>query len=104
MAQFHDPLVYLLLGAVAVALVAWAVEGRHGWPVDAIVVAIVVGLDAALGFVQEAKAENAVAALARMTAVGQRRALVQRAAQGCGPRLDCAARPLEAVAQERFIA
>nr|MBA3477719.1 hypothetical protein [Lautropia sp.] len=35
LAQFQDPLVYLLLGAVGVSLVAWAIEGRAGWPVDA---------------------------------------------------------------------
>jgi Ca2+-transporting ATPase len=69
LAQFRDPLVYLLLGAIAIALVAWTVEARHGWPVDAIVIALVVVLNAVLGFLQEAKAENAVAALARMTAV-----------------------------------
>ena len=67
--QFRDPLVYLLLGAVAIAIGAWAVEGRHGWPVDAIVIASIVVLNAVLGFVQEAKAQNAVAALARLTAV-----------------------------------
>src|SRR6185503_19707945 len=38
-------------------------------PVDAIVIASIVVLNAILGYVQKAKAENAVAALARMTAV-----------------------------------
>ena len=66
--HFHDPLVYLLLAAVAIALIAWAVEGWDGWPVDAIVIAIIVVLNAVLGYVQEAKAADAVAALARMTA------------------------------------
>jgi P-type Ca2+ transporter type 2C len=69
LAHFQDPLVYLLLGAVAIALIAWVIEGRDGWPVDAIVIAIVVLFNAVLGFVQEAKAQDAVAALARMTAV-----------------------------------
>ncbi len=68
LAQLQDPLVYLLLAAVAVALVAWAIEGRHSVPVDAIVIALVVALNAALGYAQEVKAENAVAALAAMTA------------------------------------
>jgi Ca2+-transporting ATPase len=68
LAHFQDPLVYLLLAAVAVSLLAWTIEGRHGLPVDAIVIAIVVVLNAALGYAQEAKAENAVAALADMTA------------------------------------
>lgn len=71
--QFQDPLVYLLLAAIAIALLAWVIEGRNegppGWPVDAIVIATIVILNGVLGFVQQAKAENAVAALARMTAV-----------------------------------
>ncbi|HEX2199017.1 MAG TPA: cation-translocating P-type ATPase [Burkholderiales bacterium] len=69
LAQFRDPLIYLLLGAIAVSLAAWVVEGRAGWPVDALVIALIVVLNALLGYVQEAKAESAVAALARMTMV-----------------------------------
>ena len=68
LAHFQDPVVYLLLAAVAIALVAWGIEGWVGWPVDAIVIAIIVLLNGALGYVQEAKAADAVAALARMTA------------------------------------
>ncbi len=67
LAQLQDPLVYLLLVAAAVALAAWMVEGRQGWPMDAIVIAVVVLLNAVLGWMQEAKARNAVAALARLT-------------------------------------
>ena len=55
LAQFRDPLVYLLLGAIVVALVAWLIEGREGLPVDAIVIAMVVVANAVLGFVQEAQ-------------------------------------------------
>ena len=68
LSHFHDPLVYLLLAAVAIALVAWVIEGGVGWPVDAIVITIVVLLNGVLGYLQEAKAQDAVAALARMTA------------------------------------
>ncbi len=67
LAQLQDPLVYLLLVAAAVALAAWLIEGREGWPMDAIVIAVVVVLNAVLGWVQETKAHSAVAALARMT-------------------------------------
>ncbi|WP_156225616.1 cation-translocating P-type ATPase [Pseudactinotalea suaedae] len=68
LAQFRDPLVYLLLVAVVVSLIAWAVEGMRGLPIDATVIAAVVTLNGVLGFVQESKAENAVAALQSMTA------------------------------------
>jgi len=69
LAQFHDPLVYLLLAAIAIALGAWVIEGRPGWPVDAVVIALIVVGNAIIGCLQEVKAETAVAALARMTAV-----------------------------------
>ena len=69
LAQFRDPLVYLLGIAVIVALAVWWIEGRHGWPIDAMVIAAVVALNGVIGYLQEAKAETAVAALARMTAV-----------------------------------
>jgi len=68
-AQFHDPLVYLLLGAIVISLVAWWIEGREGWPIEATAITVLVLANAILGFVQEAKAADAVAALARMTAV-----------------------------------
>ena len=68
LSHFNDPLVFLLLGAAGVAFAAWVVEGRHGTPVDAIVIVLVVVLNAVLGYLQEAKAASAVAALARMTA------------------------------------
>lgn len=69
LAQFHDPLVYLLLGAVVVSLLAWVVEGSSSVPVDAVVIAGVLLANAALGFAQESRAESAVAALQSMTAV-----------------------------------
>ncbi len=66
--QFRDPLIYLLLVAIAVSLVAWLVEGASGWPFDAIVIAVIVVLNAVLGYVQQAKAEHAVEALQRLSA------------------------------------
>ncbi len=65
--QVRDPLVYLLLVAVVVSFVAWLLEGGHGWPFDSIVIVVIVVLNAVLGFVQESRAEQAVAALRSMT-------------------------------------
>lgn len=69
LAQFQDPLVYLLLSAIVISVLARWVEGREGWPIEAAVIAVVVLANAILGFVQEAKAADAIAALARMTAI-----------------------------------
>ena len=73
LAQFADPLIYLLLAAVVVSLVAWVAEGAEGVPYEAIVIAVIVVLNAVLGYVQEARAEQAVAALQRMAAPTARR-------------------------------
>lgn len=67
LAQFQDPLVYLLLVAVAISIAAWVAEGMHEVPVDAIVIIAIVIANAALGFAQEARAEQAVAALEQMS-------------------------------------
>ncbi|MGO1510165.1 MAG: cation-translocating P-type ATPase [Actinomycetaceae bacterium] len=68
LAQFQDPLIYLLLVAIAISLAAWVADGASGIPVDAVVIALIIVLNAVLGYSQEARAEGAVAALAEMTA------------------------------------
>lgn len=74
--QFQDPLVYLLLAATAISLVAWIIEkvnaapGAEGeaLPFDSIVIVLILIVNAILGYMQEAKAEEAVNALSEMTA------------------------------------
>ena len=53
---------------MGISLGAWIVEGPLGAPIDVIVIAIIVIANAILGYTQEAKAADAVAALAKMTA------------------------------------
>lgn len=71
-AQFRSPLIYLLLCALVASVAVWVTEGAAGWPVDAVVIGVILTLNAALGYTQEARAERAVEALARMTAVTAR--------------------------------
>ncbi|MGZ4278650.1 MAG: P-type ATPase, partial [Solirubrobacteraceae bacterium] len=66
LAQFADPLIYLLLAAIVVSLAAWVAQGADGVPYDAVVIAVIIVLNGVLGYVQEARAEQAVAALQRM--------------------------------------
>lgn len=66
--QVQDPLVYLLLVAAGISFAAWWAQGAREAPVDAVVIIAVVVANAVLGYVQEAKATDAVAALATMTA------------------------------------
>lgn len=65
--QFQDPLIYLLLVAVAISTAAWLAEGATGAPVDALVISTIIALNGAIGFVQESKAAAAVEALQSMT-------------------------------------
>jgi magnesium-transporting ATPase (P-type) len=68
LAQFTDPLIYLLLASIVVSLVAWVLEGATGTPVEAIVIGAIVLANGVLGFLQERQAQRAVAALQRMAA------------------------------------
>ena len=67
LAQFNDPLVAMLLVATLISLFAWRLEGGSSFPVDAVVIVVIVIANAALGLWQERKAEQAVAALQSMT-------------------------------------
>lgn len=100
--QFMNPLIYLLLGAAVLALVMQE-------PSDAIVIFVVVLLNAAIGTFQEGRAEHALAALSKLgaqrahllredtevvVADRPRRGAGQRAAGGGGRRRDGGCAPV----------
>lgn len=68
LAQFNSPVIWILLGAVLVSLII-------GEALDALVIGIILILNAVLGFFQEARAEKAIEALKRMASL---KALVLR--------------------------
>src|SRR3954467_734398 len=68
LAQFTDVLVILLLIATAISAVLWLYERDAALPYEAIAISAVVLLNAVMGYLQEQRAESAIAALQQMAA------------------------------------
>src|SRR5688572_17703767 len=68
LAQFQNVLVLLLLAATATSAGLWAYEREADLPYEAIAILAVVLLNATMGYIQESRAEAAVAALHAMGA------------------------------------
>ncbi|MEQ1897034.1 MAG: HAD-IC family P-type ATPase [Vicinamibacterales bacterium] len=73
--QFRSPLIAILVVALAFDAALWAYEGAAGLPIEAIAIAIILLLNAALGLYQEQRSE---AALARLTAMAASQSWVMR--------------------------
>jgi len=71
--QLVQPLVLVLIAAAAVSFFVWLLAHEpQPLPYDTIVILAIVALNAALGFMQEYRAERALQALERLTAPGAR--------------------------------
>jgi Ca2+-transporting ATPase len=68
LAQFQNVLVVLLIAAALLSAGLWLVERHAGLPYEALAILAVVLLNALMGYLQQARAEQAVAALRRMSA------------------------------------
>jgi len=66
--QFKSPLIYILLFAVAFDVVVFIYEAGRGWPVEGLVIACVLLLNAGLGTFQEYRSEQAIAQLKALAA------------------------------------
>ena len=66
--QLKSPLIYILLLALALDIGVWVGHGAEGAPVEALVIAAILVLNAALGAGQEQRAERAMGHLRRLAA------------------------------------
>lgn len=72
LAQLTDPLVILLLIATAVSFALWMFQRDSDLPYEAIAILAIVAFNAGMGLIQQARAEQSVAALRKMSAAQAR--------------------------------
>lgn len=66
--QLHNPIIYILLFALAFDATVWVIEGTHGWPIESIAILAILAFNTIMGLWQEFRAEDALARLKEMAA------------------------------------
>ena len=66
--QLHNPIIYILLFALAFDAVIWIIEGMHGWPIESIAILLILAFNTVMGVWQEYRAEDALAHLRELAA------------------------------------
>jgi len=75
LSQFKDLMVLILLVASGIALLAWKLEGAHGLPADAMIIAAILVFNGGLGFIQEYRAEQMMAKLKEVASTSNLRVI-----------------------------
>lgn len=66
--QLHNPIIYILIFALAFDAVVWTIEGMHGWPIESIAIVVILAFNTIMGVWQEYRAEDALARLKELAA------------------------------------
>jgi Ca2+-transporting ATPase len=68
LSQLQNPIIYILLFALAFDVVVWVIEGMHEWPIESIAILLILGFNTTMGVWQEYRAEDALARLKELAA------------------------------------
>ena len=68
LSQLQNPIIYILLFALAFDVVVWAIEGMHEWPIESIAILVILAFNTTMGVWQEYRAEDALARLKELAA------------------------------------
>jgi len=68
LSQLQNPIIYILLFALAFDVAVWAIEGMAEWPIESIAILVILAFNTIMGVWQEYRAEDALARLKELAA------------------------------------
>jgi Ca2+-transporting ATPase len=68
LSQLQNPIIYILLFALAFDVTVWVIEGMHEWPIESIAILVILAFNTIMGVWQEYRAEDALARLKELAA------------------------------------